>query len=128
MITGKIDFSEFTKFVDKIEKLAKEDMQRFTEQTVKELAARLLAKIVARTLPGKYENKLVEFIAYKGTENEKEVRFMAKSNKVGGTLRRGWTGGKDIDPVLYIMNDLEVVKKGNVYKLILSNPVNYALT
>ena len=94
-------------------------------ETVKEIAARTLAKIIARTPVGEYGEKLVEFTAYKGTEKEKEVSFIASPGKVGGTLRRGWTANTDIDPYTFIMANSEVVKKGRTYTLIISNNVFY---
>jgi len=45
----------------------------FIESCAKEIAARLLAKVVKRTLPGQYP---------------------PSSGKKGGTLRRGWTVGE----------------------------------
>ncbi|MGN9164962.1 hypothetical protein ACTNDY_06695 [Tissierellaceae bacterium HCP3S3_D8] len=91
---------------------------------------------------GKGEEKEVEFVAHKGQEGKEEtvkftaykdgkrkeekVKFEAKANKVGGTLIRGWTGGKDVDPYTFIMNNSEVIKKGRTYTIIISNNVFYA--
>lgn len=43
-------------------------------------------------------------------------RYPKGSGKVGGTLRRGWTAE----------NDIHVMKVGNVYKIDVTNPVEYA--
>lgn len=126
-IIGKWDIKGLDEFTKKLEKLKDEDLQRFNEDTVKEIAARTLAKIIAKTPVGIYEDKTVEFIAYKGDkEKEKEVKFEAKANKVGGTLRRGWTAGEDVDPYSFILNNSEVIKKGNTYMILISNIVDYA--
>lgn len=121
-IIGKWDTKELDNFTKKLNKLSKEDIQKFNEDTVKEIAARTLAKIIARTPVGEYGDKEVHFF----TKDGKEVRFTAHSNKVGGTLRRGWTAGKDTDPYTFIMSNSEVIKKGRTYIILISNLVNYA--
>lgn len=131
-IIGKWDTKELDKFAEKLNGLSEETVQKFNEQTVKEIAARTLAKLITNTPVGEYGDKLVEFT----TKDGKEVSFTAHSNKVGGTLRRGWTTGKiDVpkgeecniaDAFVYIANDIDVIKKGRIYIIILSNPVNYA--
>ncbi|NLY47186.1 MAG: HK97 gp10 family phage protein [Tissierella sp.] len=125
-IIGIWDTKELDEYLDKLKRISEEDIQKFHEDTVKEIAARTLAKIIALTPIGEYGKKTVEFIAYAGTDDEKEVKFEAKSNKVGGTLRRGWTANKDIDPYSFIMANSEVIKKGRTYTLIISNNVFYA--
>lgn len=127
-IIGIWDTKELDKFIDKLKGLSDDKIQKFNEDTVKEIAARTLAKLIAYTPVGEYKDKTVEFIAYKGQEGkEKEVKFEAKANKVGGTLNKGWTGGKDIeDAYSYVLNNIEVMKKGRTYYIILSNPIHYA--
>lgn len=121
-IIGKWDTRGLDEFTKKLEKLKSEDIQKFNEDTVKEIAARTLAKIIARTPVGEYGDKTVGFT----TKDGKDVSFTAKSSKVGGTLRRGWTGGQDIDPYSFIMANSEVIKKGRIYTIILSNATNYS--
>lgn len=99
------DTKELDKYIDKLKGLAEEEIQKFHEDTIKEIAARTLAKIIARTPVGVYPTG---------------------SGKVGGTLRRGWTAGKDMDPYEYIYNHTKVVRKGRVYQIIIENPVEYA--
>ena len=99
------DTKELDKYIDKLKGLAEEEVQKFCEDTLKEIAARTLAKIIARTPVGVYP---------------------PGSGKVGGTLRRGWTAGEDMDPYEYIYDHVEVVKKGRVYQIIISNLVEYA--
>ncbi len=104
-IIGKWDTKELDKFAEKLKGLSEEKVQKFNEDTIKEIAARTLAKIIARTPVGEYP---------------------AGSGKIGGTLRRGWTAGKDTDPYSFILNDIDVIKKGRTYIIVLSNLINYA--
>ena len=104
-VIGIWDTKELKEWIDKIKGLTEEEIEKFNEQTIKEIAARALAKMIARTPVGDYP---------------------PSSGKVGGTLRRGWTGGKDVDPYTYIANDIDVIKKGRTYIIILSNLTEYA--
>ena len=70
---GKVDYKQFKNLQQKIEKLSKADMNQFNEKMIKELAARMLAKVIKRTPVGQYP---------------------AETGKKGGTLRRGWTIGQ----------------------------------
>ena len=79
-------------------------MDQFFTSCAKELAARLLAKVIKRTPVGQYP---------KG------------SGKVGGTLRRGWTAEQTSDAAAYV-NSLNVTKQGNDYVIEIINPVEYA--
>ena len=101
---GKVDFKELQDFQEKLESLPDEQLQRFITATSKELAGRLIQKVQGYTLPGQYP---------------------AESGKVGGTLRRGWTGKKDMDAFAYAMS-LPVVKQGSGYLIKVINPVEYA--
>lgn len=102
---GKVDFQDLEKFRSNIEKhLTGDQVDLFIESCAKELAARLLAKVIKRTPVGQYP---------------------ASSGKKGGTLRRGWTGGKNSSPSTYA-NSLKVHHFGNVYVIEIINPVEYA--
>lgn len=109
----KVDFKDVEKFADKVQKLSEQNVkklsQQFCEDTLKELAARLLTEVVERTPVGDYGPKEVHFVTKEG----KEVNFIAKSYKTGGTLKRGWSVG-------------EVVQNGSVYAIEIINPVHYA--
>lgn len=76
----------------------------FMQSCAKELAARLLAKVIKRTPVGQYE---------------------AGYGKVGGTLRRGWTGGNESNAKNYA-DSMKVSKVGNDYVIEIINPVEYA--
>lgn len=106
---AKFDYKELEKFKDKIEQL--EDKKgEFMEACAKELAARLLAKVIKRTPVRKKEN--------------------CPPGVVGGTLRRGWTAGqnvnKTVDAARQFTDGMKVNKVGGVYKIEITNPVEYA--
>ena len=102
---GNVNIDDLKNFRTKIEdSLGAEQINSFIESCAKELAARLLAKVVKRTPVGQYP---------------------ASSGKVGGTLRRGWTGGKSLGASAYA-NSLTVRHTGNVYTIEIVNPVEYA--
>ena len=65
------DFKQLTEFTKKIEKLNDQQKEVFLESCCKELAARLLAKVIKRTPSD------------------------------SGTLRRGWTGGQSQNASAY---------------------------
>ncbi len=107
---GGFNFKEFDKLQRQLEDLTGET-HLFIEACSKELAARLLAKVMKRTPVGDY----------------------GKRAKQGGTLRRGWTaktyteaetGGKS-NAIEYAKN-LQINKVGNAYVIEIINPVEYA--
>lgn len=70
---GSVDFRELKKLQEKLVRFEKIEQEKFLEKTVKEIASRMLRRVVFRTPVGEYPTS---------------------SGKAGGTLRRGWT----IDP------------------------------
>lgn len=98
------NFNELVKFRENLNKLNEEQVNVFMESCAKELAARLLALVKPRTPVGQYPKS---------------------TGKHGGTLRRGWTGGKTANPVAYA-NSLKVNHFGNVYVIEVINPTEYA--
>jgi hypothetical protein len=100
----KLDYGELQKLKEQIEKFGDTTKtNQFFESCAKELAARLLAKVIKRTPVGQY---------VKG------------SGKTGGTLRRGWTAGNGSNAQTYA-NSLQVNKVGNNYVIEIINPVEY---
>ena len=91
-------FKELEKSLTKIQK----DVDDFIVSLSKEVAARLLAKVIKRTLPGKYPKS---------------------SGKKGGTLRRGWTAGKKRADFI---EGIQVNKRGSIYEVVIKNSVEYA--
>lgn len=108
---AKVDFREFKEFQKKLEQMQKADVEKFSRDCAKELAARLLAKVIKRTPVGNPDNWK------SGT---------APAGYVGGTLRRGWTAGKSQNAKAYV-NSLNVEKIGNDYKIEIINPVHYGI-
>lgn len=99
---GSMNIRELKEFQEKLNKLQNPDV--FVELCAKELAARLLTKVIKRTPVGQYS---------KG------------SGKTGGTLRRGWTGQKRASAQNYA-ESLPVHHFGDTYVIEIINPVEYA--
>ena len=87
---GKVNAAALKKFQKGLSKMNEAQRRQWNEVAVKELAARLLAKVIKRTPVGVYPKS---------------------TGKKGGTLRRGWTVGevrKDGDQyIIEIINPIE---------------------
>ena len=117
---GKVDVKGLENFRKNIEKsLGSNQINEFIESCAKELAARLLAKVIKRTPVGDYSGD--SYTCASG-QSHKGHRV---PGKVGGTLRRGWTGGKSQSGTAYAQG-LKVHHFGNVYVIEVINPVEYA--
>ena len=102
---GKVNSRELEDFRKNLKKsLSNTQLDLFIESCAKELAARLLAKVIKRTPVGQYPKE---------------------TGKKGGTLRRGWTGGKGQGATAYAGN-LKVHHYGGAYVIEVTNPVEYA--
>lgn len=101
---GSCNFDGLKDLKRKLEILEKQKAEEFMEACAKELAARLLTKVIKRTPVGQYPSG---------------------SGKVGGTLRRGWTAGKNQNAISYAQS-LQIQHVGDVYKIVITNPVDYA--
>ena len=101
---GKADFDQLKDLQERLQKLQQTDLDKFCTDASKELAARLLALVIPRTPLGVYPKE---------------------TGKNGGTLRRGWTAGKDTSPRAYAKG-LSVEKSGSYYIIRVINPVRYA--
>lgn len=111
---GRVDLRQLKAFERKLAKLATADYDKFCQDCAKELAARLLAKVIKRTPIGVY-----------------------KDGTVGGTLRRGWTAkshreaelaatfGGGNEPKKFT-DSMTVRKVGSNYEIEVINPVEYA--
>lgn len=101
----RLDYDELQKLKDQIEKFGDPtQVDKFMTSCAKELAARLLSKVIKRTPVGQYPSG---------------------SGKTGGTLRRGWTAGQGGNATAYA-NSMQVNKVGNDYVIEIINPVEYA--
>lgn len=92
-----------------LNKIKDNGAEEFINGCTRELAQRLLRKIILRTPVGGYSDTYDLVDAGDG-------KFLVMSDKEGGTLRRGWTAA----------GSLEVTKTGNVYKITIENQVPYA--
>jgi hypothetical protein len=104
---GNCKYDDLKKFQEKLNKLNENEINLFLEACSKELAARLLAKVIKRTPVGDYPKS---------------------TGKKGGNLRRGWTtqaGGSSKGASQYV-ESLKVNHFGDTYVIEIVNPVNYA--
>ncbi len=102
---GKITTGDLHKFYTELQKLSSEaQADAFVEACAKELAARLLAKVIKRTPVGSYPKA---------------------GGKKGGTLRRGWTAGQCTGAAAYAAA-MEVKYTNGMFSVEIINPVEYA--
>lgn len=104
-MANNVNYAQLDAFRQHIKQsLTGNQVELFIESCAKELAARLLAKVIKRTPVGEYPNS---------------------SGKKGGTLRRGWTGGKSQSGANYA-NSLNINHYDDVFVIEIKNPVEYA--
>ncbi len=140
---GSFKYKEFEKLQKKLEKSDKE-VNEFIEMCAKNLAARLLSKVIKRTPVGDYTEE-VRVIAKRDSKKHKKgdlytkrvnqksvsfttsagkkVKFKAKTYKQGGTLRKGWTTGKSQGD---FVDTLRVNHFGDTYVITITNSIEYA--
>lgn len=108
---GKTDFRQLQSLQKKMQRYSEVDLDAFCKDVARELAARLLRKVIHLTPTGNY-----------------------KEGRTGGTLKRGWTatGGKEASSGTKLPNAgnyanlLPVAKYGDNYYITVFNPVEYA--
>ena len=135
----KLDYKELVKFKEQLAKLNDPTQtDAFFESCAKELAARLLAKVIKRTPVGDYSRE-VKVTAKRDSKHHNKGDVYTKrvntSGKKGGTLRRGWTSktheeaaggsGSGGNATAYAQS-LTVNKVGTNYVIDVINPVEYA--
>lgn len=101
MATGRIRVKGLSELKKKANAL---NTDSFIRACAKELAARLLSKVIERTPVGQYPSG---------------------SGKMGGTLRRGWTGQSNANAISYAQS-LPIAKAGTNYSIEIKNPTEYA--
>lgn len=105
---GHLDLRELRKLQERLNRISEQEIHAFLEACAKELAARLLAKVIKRTPVGQYP---------------------ASSGKTGGTLRRGWTStqsGTGNSNAKQYAESLTVHQYGGYLVIEIMNPVEYA--
>lgn len=113
-MAGKVDIEELKSFADKLNRINSQQRDEFFNECAKELAARLLRKVVKRTPAG---------VKPRYADEKTLDRYWA--GYAGGNLRRGWTGGREINPSAYA-NSLSIIKSGGIYSVEIINPTEYA--
>lgn len=104
---GSFNYSNMRRLQKELEKM-QQNTDQFLEECAKELAAKLLQKVIKKTPVGDYS---------------KEIEGMI--NREGGTLQHGWTGNQKISAQAYI-ESVPVHHFGGNYVIELINPVEYA--
>lgn len=107
---SRINYTQLKRMQKKLERLEQADLNKFYEDAAKELAARLLAKVIKRTPvdEGTLRNAWTAGKKH-WTEDEKGN---VRTNRIGGAS--GFASG------------LEVTRNGDVYEITVSNNMDYA--
>lgn len=139
MGTVKIDLSGLKKFEVDLQR-THADTDAFFKSCAKELAARLLAKVIKRTPTGDSTYKMTDItdadgnkVTYKRGKRKGEAKQKKEKMHHGGTLRRGWTAKTEAEAenggsgnAVSFAETLQVEKVGNQYQITIINPVAYA--
>ncbi len=122
---GRFQARDLEKLRDELVRL-ENNTNEFLELCARELAARLLAKVVKRTPVGDYSKEITVVAKRDGKKHKKGEEYKKKVNpsgKQGGTLRRGWTEGQKVSSYAAYM---PIHHFGNTYVIEIVNPVEYA--
>lgn len=138
---GSFDISGMKKLQRNLNKIQEQQVNEFVEECAKELAARLLAKVIKRTPVGNY-SKEVEVTAKRDSKKHKKGDTYKKrinpTGKMGGTLRRGWISKTQEEAeskkrstikneeILDYVDEAIISHTGNLYTIEIINPVEYA--
>lgn len=109
-----IDFRELEKFRDTMEQIGEHDAKELCKDCTKELAGRLLTKVVKRTPVGVKPN---------GIDSKTMSDYW--QGYVGGTLRRGWTAGNKVSNLSEYAKTLPINVMSNGYRIDIINQVAY---
>lgn len=121
----KTNCRDLKKFCENLNKLNETEIDLFIQSCAKELAARLLAKVIKRTPVGDYDRYWTDTDGTRLVdENDKQI-VLHKSDKKGGTLRRGWTAQKSQSAAQYVQ-DLPINHFDDTYVIEIINPTEYA--
>ena len=120
-----INLSGLTKYQKNLKRI-QQNKGMFFSLCARELAARLLRKVIKRTPVGVNPTD-------RGYDISEETYDTYWAGYNGGTLRRGWmaktekeaeSGG--VSDVMAFVDSLNVEKHSNVYQITVTNPVHYA--
>lgn len=101
---GKVDYRELEQLRDRLQQFEKVDMEKFCTRMAKNLAQRLLRRVVYRTDTGQIPKNI-----------SPEVKAAHWSGYSGGALKKAWK----VSPIVY---------RGGEYRIHVYNPMHYALT
>ena len=118
MASGSFRFDGINRLYEQLEN-ADSVVEEFINACAKELAARLLAKVIKRTPVGDYSGESYSCASGQTHKGSKVT------GKVGGTLRRGWTAGTNQGAKSYAQS-LQVHHFGGHYVIEITNPIEYA--
>lgn len=137
---GGFSVAGMKKLQTQLNKIQQGNVEAFIDACAKELAARLLAKVIKRT-PVRDYSKEIEVIAKKDSKYHKKGDTYTKkvnpSGKMGGTLRRGWTskthkeaengsGTPNAAMAAAYAESLQINHIGKMLQIEIINPVEYA--
>lgn len=143
MTKVKMNCKALESFGEDLKKLQADDVDKFFIDAAKELAARLLAKVIPRTPVGDKPKfgEAKKSVKVKGKSGKNQA-FLSRegailqehwSGYVGGTLRRGWTASTEKEAQsggsgnsVSFAQSLKVEKVGSRYQITVTNPVSYA--
>lgn len=127
---GGFDIRGLERFQKDLNKVKEAQLNEFLEACTKELASRLLAKVIRKTLPGDYDTYWTDSDGTRIVDEKNKPIVLKKSSKKGGTLRRGWTGQKNIglsiEAARQFFDSLKINHFGDTYVIEIINSVYYA--
>lgn len=130
---GSFDIKGLEKLQKDLNRVKEPQLNEFLEACAKELAARLLAKIIKRTPVGDYDTYWTDSDGTRIVDENNKPIALKKSPKKGGTLRRGWTAqkgsgasGLNTRGAKQFVDTLKVNHFGDTYVIEIINSVYYA--
>lgn len=135
---GKFSSTDLKKLQRELNGIKPDKITLFCEDCAKELAARLLAKVIKRTPVGDYSREKTVVAKRDSKNHKKGDRYTVRVNpsgKKGGTLRRGWTaetfedaasGSGASTPAQEYAKSLQIQHEGNIFRVEIVNPVEYS--
>lgn len=137
---GSFSITGLKELQKQLNKIQEGNIDAFVEECARELAARLLAKVIKHTPVGDY-SKEIEVTAKRDSKHHKKGDVYKKrvnpDGKVGGALRRGWisktheeaaggSGSPTAEQARAYANSLSINHLGNMLMIEIVNPVSYS--
>lgn len=136
MAGSGFDYAQMKKLQQSLKELSKNE-SKFCEACAKELAARLLDKLIERTPVGDYSHEITVTAKRNGKKHKKGEQYTKKvkyGGKNGGTLRKGWitpkegsgAEGLNTNNVSAFVDTLKINHLGDTYVIEIINSTDYA--